>query len=280
MNNHPLVFPIFAAWCLALAPAIEAQTLPVTHDLLLWLKADALSASDNDPVPVWSDSSGNGYDFANGSAANQPTYVSNGFGGKPILRFDGTSAYLTNVNFHFIASLPALTFFFVHKIDADPPASNIQSGFARLGQGALSHYPFSDGVIYDTTGSAVRYTTGNPTLDLTRPHIYTVESTSSLWRNSLNGVPFFTFSAANTVAINDATRPNSIGISDPLTTTGVNARFFDGDMAEILIYNTALTSVERQDVTEYLVAKWAIPEPSAVVLLALCGLAARLRRRR
>jgi len=73
--------------------------------------------------------------------------------------------------------------------------------------------------------------------------------------------------------------PNSIGVSDPRTLTGGSQRFFDGDMAEILIYNTALTSVERQDVTEYLVAKWSIPEPASIVLLAFGGFVLYRRRR-
>lgn len=267
MNTQRYLSIVIAWTLLGVGGHIQAQTLPVTHDLMLWLKADAVSGlNSGDSLAQWNDSSGTGNHFANGSTGNQPTYISSGFGGKPIVRFDGTSDFVTNVNFHFLSSLPALTFFFVHKIDTDPPAI-VQSGFTRLGQGSLSHYPFTDGVIYDTTGSAVRYTTGDPTFDLTRPHIYAVESTSGLWRNSFNGGAFFTFNGANTVAINDATRPNSIGVSDPSTLTGGNERFFDGDMAEILIYNTELTATERQDVTEYLLAKWSIPEPTSGMLL-------------
>jgi len=54
---------------------------------------------------------------------------------------------------------------------------------------------------------------------------------------------------------------------------------WDGDIAEILIYNTALSSTDRQSVHEYLVAKYALPEPS-VVALGLLGLFGLLKLHR
>ena len=63
--------------------------------LQLWLKADSLSLNDNDAVGSWTDSSGNGNTANQGTAANKPTFKSSIINGKPVVRFDGTSDFLT-----------------------------------------------------------------------------------------------------------------------------------------------------------------------------------------
>ncbi|GAI04875.1 unnamed protein product, partial [marine sediment metagenome] len=63
---------------------------------LLWLRADDLSYSDNDPVSTWTDTSGNNYD-ATQAGTNRPFYKDNIVNGKPIVRFDGTEDYFDNI---------------------------------------------------------------------------------------------------------------------------------------------------------------------------------------
>ena len=55
------------------------------------------------------------------------------------------------------------------------------------------------------------------------------------------------------------------------------ADFFQGDMAEILIYGKVLSSAERSDAYEYLVAKYAIPEPGSLTLMVLALFALRAK---
>lgn len=50
--------------------------------------------SDAGAVSSWSDQSGNGYTATQGTAANQPTYRVDVFGGQPSVRFDGSDDFL------------------------------------------------------------------------------------------------------------------------------------------------------------------------------------------
>ena len=59
------------------------------HDLgnlELWFAADHLSASDDDAIATWTDSSGNGRDAAQATGANKPTFKTNIVNGLPVLR--------------------------------------------------------------------------------------------------------------------------------------------------------------------------------------------------
>lgn len=62
-------------------------------DLKIWLKADALSLSDNDLVSTWTDSSGLGNN-ATAAGVARPTFKANVFGTRPAVRFDGTNTFL------------------------------------------------------------------------------------------------------------------------------------------------------------------------------------------
>jgi hypothetical protein len=59
------------------------------------------------------------------------------------------------------------------------------------------------------------------------------------------------------------------------------ADFFSGDLAEVLVYNTVLSSSDRFWVENYLGDKYniVVPEPSAMVLFAMAGWAMLWRRR-
>ena len=65
---------------------------------MLWLKADAISGlNDGDLVSSWLDQSGNAFNFsASGSA--RPTYKTNIQNGNPVVRFNGTSTYMSTSN--------------------------------------------------------------------------------------------------------------------------------------------------------------------------------------
>lgn len=57
--------------------------------VVCWLKADALSLSNNDPVSSWTDSSGNGHAAVQATASKRPLYKTNSLNGQPAVQFDG-----------------------------------------------------------------------------------------------------------------------------------------------------------------------------------------------
>lgn len=76
---------------LTAALTVTAQT-PPPSGLKLWLKADALTGlNDGDKVATWLDSSGSGNAATNPAVANQPTYVASGLNGLPAVRFNDSA---------------------------------------------------------------------------------------------------------------------------------------------------------------------------------------------
>lgn len=56
----------------------------------MWHKADSLSLADNDPVTTWEDSSGLGRNYAQATASKKPLYLAaGGPNSQPCLSFDG-----------------------------------------------------------------------------------------------------------------------------------------------------------------------------------------------
>jgi hypothetical protein len=108
-------------------------------------------------------------------------------------------------------------------------------------------------VIADNFGSTTRKDqAGAPEQDLSQYHIYGAVSTSAEWTSRINGTLNYT-NSINTVGFSDSPR---IGLSQ--------SWYFAGDMAELVIYNRALSDAERSAVISYLGAKYPdiAPQPS------------------
>jgi hypothetical protein len=220
--------------------------------LKLWLKADALTGlGDGDPVSTWTDSSGGG-NHATGSGASRPAYRTGVLAGAPVLRFDGADDRLALPNL--LAGASAATALFVCRVVNDPPALTARTAppLANFGNNGFSadHYPFTDGVIYHDFGSNARKTVGDPAASLASWHVAAFRSAANDWKAWLNGSLLFA-TASNTVGF--GTAPN-LGAAE-----GLNGPFFfDGDLAEVVVYNAALSDDDRQRVERYLGGKYGI----------------------
>jgi len=65
-----------------------------TGQLALWLRADALTVNDGQPVATWPDASGRGND-ASASGPEQPTFRAGARNGQPAVEFDGIDTRMT-----------------------------------------------------------------------------------------------------------------------------------------------------------------------------------------
>jgi hypothetical protein len=214
-----------------------------------WLKADALALSDGDPISTWTDASPTPVSpTASGSA--RPTYKTNVVNGKPVARFDGaddTMSFASNP----LAGAAAGTLLVVHKIDADPPTANERAGAPLRSWGSDSagdHWPFTDGTIYAGWGSTVRKTIGNPAATMTSFRIYAIVTAASDFRFYIDGGAAFFSTATNTVGW---------GASPNLGGT-VAGGLLDGDIAEIVAYDSALSLTDINQVGGYLSTKYAV----------------------
>jgi hypothetical protein len=196
---------------------------------------------------TWQDSHTTNRDLTQSTGASQPTQVAGVLNGLSVMRFDGADD-------HFIVpsmgALTAGTVFLVVKIDADPPGAEAQTGLWHMGaQGAQNtHFPYTDGNIYDAWGSSTRQSTGNPTLSLSSDfRTYCVSSSSGNWTSWIDGTQHYT-TATNTPQF-DAITPF---FGQNLTANN----WLDGDVAELFIFDSALSTGDRQSMEAYITTKW------------------------
>jgi hypothetical protein len=211
--------------------------------------APALWLSDTGSDPgVWPDISGNGRNATQGTPANQPAIISGGLNGKQVRRFDGSNHWF-NISKFMTGSATAL---FVCKRTTDPATTTATTGPVLGDWGTVTsqgvHFPWTDGAIYDHFGSNVRKTVGNPASPLTNWRMISKVSAPNDWRYYIDGALFYS-TASNTVAWGNNPR---IGASY------FNSYKYYGDIAEILVFPSALSNTDRLAVETYLATKWGI----------------------
>lgn len=233
----------------------------------LWLAADNIVGYVNgDPLSSWDDESGQGNDFVDPIVGlYPPTYQTNELNGLPVVRFDssgvGNSPQGLRGPLFFMTGKTAGEVFVVIKINNDPPVSTARSGLWAIGSGSTTHYPYdADGVVYDSWGTSSRKTTVNPTPSLASQfRIYNVSSASGDWTSRLDGSQIYN-TATNTVGWASDVGATYLGSSGGAS--------LDGDVAEIIIYDSVLSSGDRTDVESYLNTKYfGSPPPSGPMLL-------------
>jgi hypothetical protein len=229
--------------------------------LVQWLSASSITGlADGGAVATWPDISGLGNNATQGVGNNQPVYKVNIVNGKPVVRFAQGTGDLTSIgtadylNLGDRSALTAGEVFIVIKADADPPATGAASGIWTFGNNTgssnASHYPFTDGTVYDSFGTTARKTTVNPTPSLAGFNVYNVYSASADWQSFINGSSIFS-TATNTVQF----------VSTTLLGQSLSGTFYahlNGDVAELVLYSRKLTTAERTGVTNYLKRRYAI----------------------
>jgi hypothetical protein len=230
----------------------------------LRLKADAANVTlgGGSQVTQWNDVSGNNNHFSQSTATRQPLWVDSVLGGHPVVRFDGNSDWLdVGAGLNAADRLP-FTFFAVTYNTSNPfalfdSAPSVQNPFrfGAFGGGfptpnnAVEFWNVSPGVpvSLNPTGSVMsirgyRNATSNRVLE--------VRETSALGTNSASAT-----GGTGPVVFGGSGGPNLGTINN-----GGNG-FYGGDLAELLIYNGQLTSLDMEAVETYLRNEYAIAPP-------------------
>ncbi len=208
------------------------------------------AVSNGDAIYQWNDTSGNERHATQPVAGRRPT-LDTGVThlGEPTVRFQ--SANITHFVLPDMSALTEAEIFTVVKLDDDPQTGG-DGGFDWFGPSGVSatHVTYTDGLIYDSFGTTVRKTVGNPATDLSAAfHVYHRRSKASDWAcyldnaddaslstTDVNGDPCMFSTNTNTVAFNSTPQ---IGATE-LTGAKINGR-----IAAVAICSPALTSSER-----------------------------------
>lgn len=224
---------------------------------VLWLRADlgiGLAAAPNQAnVATWADQSGNGHDASQATTASQPTYSPNAVNGLPAITGNGSSLYMTTSAFSIGSSATMLA--------VVQPLVTTQSGYTRiLEQDAASTYYLGvtlAGTAYklivaDGTGPYGTAETGTVQL---APSI--VSATYSV----LTGVGTIYYNAVNPVSYAFGTTPSGTQALYLLRYQGASAGFWNGYLAEAIIYSRALSAADLRRAHRYLGTRYGIAVP-------------------
>ncbi|NQT52552.1 PEP-CTERM sorting domain-containing protein [bacterium] len=229
-----------AAFAPTAAPQPQRPTLnPVQGaDLKLWLDASRITGLANgDPVATWADASGNSND-ATAAGSKQPAYIAtSSLGGRPVVRFDGTDDGMATA---LDISSPDYTVFALFNYN------DSTSAMRRAVQGSNNWLigPYNNELRHYAAGWVSTGTAVTPT------EFYLAEATNdgaaSLFR--VDGVNRTTSSSPTGV-------PGTIHLGG---SGAFPAELLNGDMAEVLVYDRALTNRESNRVGMYFQDKYGL----------------------
>jgi len=227
---------------------------PVRDGMSLWYTANVLSSghTDGQRVAAWTDISGNGR-HGTADAAGNPVFKPNVAGGMPVVRFDGG----TNTYFTFPRLNDIRTVFWVIREDADATFPRFLLGFEGMIDN-IFHFHRAPGVD--------KYMWGGNTHTNVRNGVTMLNG--AVVNGMATAVP-----TARMAVISLRTTGNVTAnafVSDRFSQGVTPARTWDGDLAELIIYNRALSDEEELEVGKYLARRYSIETrytPSGTLLL-------------
>ena len=228
-----------------LVPAIIAAgnkwTPKNLANLELWFTADKITGlSDGDAVASWPDSSGNSRDATQATSGRRPIYKTSTLNGKPVVRFTAANAHRLVSAFSDIAQ--PTTLFIVYSISANTGT------YQRIIDGTVSgkrqNLYWYNNKIGENAGSSLEYNKTIPFSHLILSVLCNGAS-SQIWGNGTSQVS----GNAGTQVLN--------GMSIGSYYDG-SVQHFNGDIAEIVYYSSALSTTDRQKVEKYLSDKYGI----------------------
>jgi hypothetical protein len=249
---------------------------------ILWLRAEDLVLANAASVSSWTDSSASANHAVQGTAANQPTFRTNVINGKPVVRFDGTNDWLTlstnpspPASHTVFTVLSTSTYASGNILFGGWSGSNAKDSWGILGTmtaptctGGLT-FKFGDG-----TNSRVGACSGEsqylfPGNDVPVVIVYRYSAGASAPEVFVNGFrvknPGSTSGTATSIL--GTAVPFSIGRG------GSTANYYsDEDVAEFLIFDSALNDLNRINIEGYLMTKYGLgPKASAITTLPATG---------
>jgi hypothetical protein len=208
-----------------------SSTAPNTvTGLIGWYKADALALADGAAVATWTDSSTSANHATQATGANQPIFKAGLLNGKPVIRFDGVNDFMTFTSRYSTIQ----TAFFVVKTTTPTTQQILLGDSTTFDWFADASSRFFGSFASATITGGAGYDNGTPDspISLIKPSSYRI------------------IAVAGTAANLHAER---------ITNDRTFGFYWNGDFAEILLYNAALSAGDLQTVLDYLSAKYAIP---------------------
>lgn len=208
--------------------------------LTLWLKADAglyqdaakttPATSDGDVVGAWEDQSGNGSDATQATTSKKPLLKLGIVNSKPVVRFDGVDDQLDTANQFYVRQYYAA---FTSLVTPYNDFGTVLGNLALLGN-RLGCF---------NSGNTNWYTTPFPV---------------AVWRNAVSLISPFNMAPVNVFMLETVSAANPNALRGYQVGGQEGTRHGNLDIAEVLGYDSVLSTTNRQAVESYLDAKYNI----------------------
>ncbi len=232
---------------------VSVNTAPLTA----WLRADAITGLANGaPVSVWTDSTGNGFNAIQALSTNQPVYRTGAINGLPAVHFNSTNSSFL---WFYRPVQDDFTMIFVYQSSQGFSTGTAFWSGAGLVNGEQSGTVNDFGISLNANGQILAGI-GNPDTTISSgtgfanglPHVVTFKRTKST--GSIILYVDGTTVAAGTGGTQSLTAPNFLVLGAQTTLNN----YLNGDIAEVQIYNAALSDVDRQGQERALKCKYNI----------------------
>ena len=261
---------LFVPLCVLVTSIAAAQTGPAgvgtSATNVLWLSADSgvysnagtMLAAGGANVQQWNDRSGNGRHAIENTVGNRPNYQTNVLNSKPVIRF--TAANNDRLVSTGLTSADRASLWVVARYTSLPSPNpgllqGSSTGNALTAAAGLKHVgmwvnsgstrPWGRGVRSDGTQLEITQTTN---IAVGTSYIINNDYAAATIRQYVN----------NTAAGNVATDGTLRSWTDMCVGMQAGSEGWNGDIAEVIAYNTALNSTQRLFVANYLAAKYGL----------------------
>jgi hypothetical protein len=237
--------------------ANSAQASASPSALVVWLEANAITGLANGAaVSVWADSSGNGNDAMQPLSANQPAYVTGAMNGLPVVRFNAANSSFL---WFYRPVQDNFTIICVFQSTQGLGSGNLYYQGAGLVNGEVANVVndfgtclFANGVVSAGTGNPDVAANSGSGYNNGKPHILTFTRTKTSGQillymdGNLAGII--------TGGTQSLTAPNQL----VLGAQQVLNNYLTGDIAEVQIFNAALSISERSSRESALKCKYGL----------------------
>lgn len=227
----------------------------------LWLKSDFGVFTSGSDVIQWADMSGNNQHATQPTGGNRPTLTNDAIFGNPAISFNGTSQNLILPS-GFADFTAGASIFAVSRPTGMPSATPVildfSTGSAASNNLTLQEAPSTTISLkaYNSTTASTLSSTSGLTQNIFQMFeaIHNGAGTGTIFTNATQGA---TGSLQNLLNITRTT--NYVGRSG-----GGTPLYYQGDLAEVFVYNRGLTSSERTNVESYLMQKYQVNNASPI----------------
>jgi len=242
--------------------------VPTPSEKILWLKADVgVTYDGSDLVTLWEDQSGNGNDVTPFDTGYEPLWVDNSINSLPTIRFkdDDDTKLLVTPNFYSISYDSPTSIIAVLKANSSEIASgDAQRWFLPDGASGSFELGFTFGG-YSNPDRNFAAMVGKNLVGEANIESSTISGTETAIISLINtGSEVFFYKNGALIGTEDPTAYNTTNATSGIW--GIGGQMASGNiylsakfnLAELIMYNSALGTATRESDESYLNAKWNV----------------------